>query len=381
MQTRVRLGYGARPYLLELGAGAQIVEPPVPPSSVDLAAALEAALDRPVASPRLEALARPGGRALILVSDATRADPRRALLTAVRRRLGGAMKVAVGVATGTHGPARLEALDLPGDVEVINHDGFRAADLVELGRTRRGTPLRVHRALCEVDLVVATGVLRPHYFAGWGAGAKAIFPGLGENEAVRVNHRLKGEPGARAGVVDGNPCRDDLEEVLDHLDCPAFLLNVVIDPAGGCQGAVAGDVRLAFRAGAERADPLFRARAPRSRCVVVSDEPPVTASLYQASKLVAAAAEVVADAGTIVVAADCAEGTGPLATVNEKIFALGIEPRLPPGCRVVLVSDLPPDQVASTYCDHAESVEAAIAAAGAAPLIIPRAGHILLEPA
>lgn len=379
MQTRVRLGYGASPYLLELGAGAQVVRPPTPPPSVPLVPALDAALDRPVASAPLEELAVRGGRALLLVSDATRRDPRRELVAAAVARLGGCMKVTVGVATGTHGPARLDELDLPADLEVLNHDGFDRAAMVSLGQTRRGTPLRVHRALAEADLVIATGVLRPHYFAGWGAGAKSIFPGLGENDAVRINHRLKAEPGARAGVVDGNPCREDLEEVVEHLACPAFLLNVIVDAEGGCQGAVAGDVRLAFRAGVRRADPLFRARAPRAACVVVSDELPVTASLYQASKLVAAAAEVVAEGGTIVVAAECGRGVGPLTTVNEKIFALGIAPRLPPGCRVVLVSSLPESAVAATYCEPAASVEAAIATTRAAPLVIPRAGHVILE--
>ena len=35
------------------------------------------------------------------------------------------------------------------------------------------------------DLVIATGCIRPHYFAGFGAGVKAIFPGLGQAAAIR----------------------------------------------------------------------------------------------------------------------------------------------------------------------------------------------------
>src|SRR5690606_15589808 len=149
------------------------------------------------------------------------------------------------------------------------------------------------------DLVVATGRIKPHYFAGYGAGAKALFPGLGGNAEVRLNHRLKLEAGARAGVVDGNPCREALEEIVDALPARCYLLNVVTDAGGGAQAAVAGDVRAAFRQGAALCEPLFAATAAPAACVVVSDHLPLTASLYQASKLIAAVASHVRPGGRI----------------------------------------------------------------------------------
>jgi len=296
MAPRLALDYGRRPYPVELPAESRILRAPTPleaPPSLEFL--MESALDEPVGAVRLEERVRAGMRVVLVVSDSTRAEPRDALVRAVLARMPGAVSVEVAVATGTHGPCRLEDLGIGEDLasridRVVMHDGADRGSLVAVGTTRRGTPVTVNRAVLDADLVVATGCIIPHYFAGYGAGVKAIFPGLGGAREIRINHELKAEPGARAGVVDGNPCRDDLEEVLDFLPAPPFLLNAVVDDDGHARAAVAGDVRAAFRAGAARCAPLYTVRAPRARTVVVSGRGPITASLYQASKLVAAAA-------------------------------------------------------------------------------------------
>jgi nickel-dependent lactate racemase len=278
----------------------------------------------------------------------------------------------------------VEELGIGNDViaridRVVMHDGADVGSLVAVGTTRRGTPVTLHRAVLDADLVVATGCIIPHYFAGYGAGVKAIFPGLGGSREIRINHELKADPGARAGVVDGNPCREDLEEVLAFLPAPPFLLNLVLDDDGAARAAVAGDVRAGFRAGAALCAPLYTVRARPASTVVVSGRGPVTASLYQASKLVAAAAPLVEEGGSIVVVAECWRGTGPLDIVNRGIFEIGIRPRLPPGCRVVLVSSLPPEVVARTCFEYAPSLEAALAGRREPPLVLPRAGSLLCE--
>jgi nickel-dependent lactate racemase len=385
MAPRLALDYGRRPYPVELPAESRILRAPTPleaPPSLEFL--MESALDEPVGAVRLEERVRAGMRVVLVVSDSTRAEPRDALVRAVLARMPGAVSVEVAVATGTHGPCRLEDLGIGEDLasridRVVMHDGADRGSLVAVGTTRRGTPVTVNRAVLDADLVVATGCIIPHYFAGYGAGVKAIFPGLGGAREIRINHELKAEPGARAGVVDGNPCRDDLEEVLDFLPAPPFLLNAVVDDDGHARAAVAGDVRAAFRAGAARCAPLYTVRAPRARTVVVSGRGPITASLYQASKLVAAAAPLAEEGGTIVVVAECWQGTGPLEIVNRGIFEIGIRPRLPAGCRVELVSSLPPDVVAQTCFEHAPSLEAVLARGDQAPLVLPRAGSLLCE--
>lgn len=373
--------------MLELGGrkATIVASPPAPPVDAE-ATVLEAALDDPIASPRVEELVRTGDRVTLIISDATRAEPRAALVAAVRARLP-RCRLTLAIATGTHGRCGLGPLGLAPaqyqDAVVVDHDGNVDDDLVDLGQTSRGTPVRVHRAVVEADLVVATGCIRPHYFAGWGAGAKAIFPGLGQSGSIRHNHRLKAAPGAIAGAIVGNPCRDDLEEAARLVPGRRFLLNVLGGPVPAPPdmlfGAVAGDVDAAWRAGATRATPWFTATGPRAPIVVASDALPVTASLYQAAKIIAAVAPLAVADGVIVVVAECPDGIGPVDVVNQAIFELGIAPRLPPGCSVVLVSGMDPQIACAGFATVRASVEEVLAERAGEVVIVPRASQLLIR--
>ncbi len=377
----VELPYGRVPYRLDLtGRDATVIEPRALPPPPPVSALFDAALGAPRGRPALSSLVSPGNRVTVIVSDATRMEPRSELLGALRRHLP-AVRWTIAIATGTHGPSPLGPLGLTGiEGTVINHDGHRAVDLVDLGVTRRGTPVRIHRCVIDADLVIATGCIRPHYFAGFGAGVKAIFPGLGEASAIRRNHTLKTAPGARSGVVDGNPCREDLEEAVAMVPTPTFLLNGVCGPDGLIHAAVAGDLHGAFRTGAELARAWFTVRAPRAPIVIASDALPVTATLYQAAKIAAACADLVEPGGTLVLAAECSDGTGPLPVVNESVFRIGVLPRLASGVSIRLVSSLSPSKVACTLVDHAPSIESVLAERTGRVVVIPRASQAIIEP-
>lgn len=380
---RVEVPYGSAPYAIELaGRNVSILEAAslAPPPRVDVL--LRGALDAPVG---VSLDIRSGALISLIVSDTTRNEPRAAFVAAVRERVSNA-RWTIAVATGTHGPVDLDDLGLPSeliaDATIVNHDGHCSDDILDLGSTSRGTPIRVHRCLVETDHVIATGCIRPHYFAGFGAGAKALFPGLGEATAIRINHKLKTEPQARAGIVDGNPCREDLEEAVGRIPTPSFLLNAVVGPDDRVHAAVAGDLVAAFRAGVAIARPWFTVRARPAALVIASDAFPVTASLYQAAKIFAAAAPLVAENGTLVVVAQCPEGIGPLEIVNEAIFRIGVLPRLQPGVRLVLVSALSESETATTLLAYAPSVSSVLSSTPltAEPiLVLPHASHLIAE--
>ena len=317
-----------------------------------------------VGSMSLERAAVGAKRVTIVVSDATRTEPRAAMLDALVQRLPTDTAITLAIATGTHGPTALGELGLgqwlAGQriATVVNHDGHQDGDLVDLGHTAAGTNVRLHRCVVDTDLVIATGMIRPHYFAGFGAGVKAIFPGLGSNPDIRQNHLLKLHPRARAGIVDDNPCRMDLEEAVRRLPTPTFLLNGVTAADHRIHDFVAGDLWQAFRAGADRC---------RTWCTVVIDRPaplviasdvlPITGSLYQACKIAAAVAHLVEANGRLLLVAECPDGTGPIDVINRAIYQTGIAPRLAAGVTIELVSSLSTEVVATTFAKPCSKVE------------------------
>jgi nickel-dependent lactate racemase len=370
--VRIELPYGNKPYVAELpdDRDVQVLAPPVllpPPPVADL---LAVALD--VNVPRAR-------RITVVVSDATRMEPRAAFLDALRQRFAD-VRWTIAIATGTHGPARLDELGLPAwarSVEVVNHDGHDARGLVELGATSRGTPIRVHRCVVETDLVVATGCIRPHYFAGFGAGVKAIFPGLGEVEAIRINHRLKTSPGAYVGSIVGNPCRDDLEEATATIPVTKLLVNGVCDGYENVRAVVVGDVVEAFRRGVALTRAWFNVPHVRAPIVIASERLPVSGSLYQAAKIAAACAPFVTSNGRIIIVAECAGGGEPVEVVNEAVWRMGVYARLPHDVDVQLVSELDDVAVRRTLLVRAESVDHAVRERPGSVVVLPYATHVI----
>jgi nickel-dependent lactate racemase len=347
------------------------------------------ALAHPIDAPDLRSMVGSQSRVAVVVSDATRDEPRAAMFAAVRERLShlpdGAFTIVI--ASGTHAPRPPEtALDpaILGRFAVIVHEGSDVSACVDLGTTPEGTRVRVNRALVETDLVVSLGRVRPHYFAGYSGGVKGVFPGCGHSSDVRQNHLLKADPTARLGRIAGNRCRADMEAAVDLLPTPKFLLNVIADCDNGPVDAVAGDIVLAHREAARRAAPWFQVDAPRARVVVTSDRPPVTSSLYQAAKLLPPAGALLEEGGTAVLVADCKEGTGPLEVVNRGIYELGVRLAMPKNHVVRLDSELPPDVADSTFARRADSIEEALRDAGLHPsrsldevVVLWRAGEMI----
>lgn len=341
------------------------------------------ALAQPIGARPLGELAAQARRVAVAISDASRDEPRDELLEALLEHVP-RDRVTLVIAAGTH---RADDSVVPSrfrDLPCIVHDATRADRMVELGKTREGTRVRLLREICEADLVVATGRIRPHYFAGYSGGVKSVFPGCGYQDDILDNHLLKADPSARLGRVDDNRCRRDMEEAAHMLSGELYMLDVLDDCEGNPVAAASGDTVLAHRALTKRARELFLVRAPRSPVVVVADRPPVTRSLYQASKMLPPAGALLEDGGTVIMVAECDQGIGPLTRVNEGIYRLGVSRQLPASHRVVLVSQLPLEVARTSYAEPApdlgEALDEALGEAGVeSAVLLWRAGECIVE--
>ncbi len=361
----IEIGWGRAPRPVEVPDGARLLLPPNPPPAVSWARAVEAAL----AEARFDEVVGAARSAVVLVPDETRKDVAAKALPLLLPRLAAlGVPFTVGVATGKHPPA-------PGPAGAWLHDA-RDPALRSVGTTAHGTDVRFPGIVLDADLRILVTEVRPHYFAGYAGGAKMLFPGVAGEAGIWRNHELKAAPGARLGVVDGNPCRRDLEEAA-ALAGPAFAINVVRHPGGGLVGATAGHPVASHRAAVALARPVFEVpRGERVDTVVVSDRHPVTMNLYQACKLLPPAGALLGEGGRVVVVAELGDGIGPIETINEKIYRLGIVHSLPPRHRVLLVSSRSREEVAPTFCEWAPDVMTAVGE-DPRPLVLPYAADLV----
>lgn len=302
------------------------------PGVADDEAEVRRAMSSPIAATPLSELARGRRSAAIVVDDATRPVPTAAMVRPIVDELCLAgidvRQITVVVATGLHrGLTKEEARGALGELplRLVSHDPHDPAQLVDLGTTSRGTPLRVNRTVFEADLRILTGDVELHQFVGYGGGAKSVLPGICDAEGIRAAHAGMDSPGTGPGRIDDNPIRLDIEESADVLGVD-FLVNVVLNSRREVVRAVAGDVHAAFRAGVELVDRHYKVRVPKPADMVICSAGgyPRDIDLYQAQKAIRSARRVVRQGGTILLLAECREGHG-----SDLAYAWACEARTP----------------------------------------------------
>ena len=242
-QMRVELSYGRGSIAMALqdNWNVEVIRKPAMPVLPDPAAAVRTALMAPVGSRSLGDEARGARSACILICDITRPVPNGLLLPAILRELLAAglpaEAIRVLVATGLHRPnegAELE--ELVGDpwvlqtVRVENHFARHDADHVLVGTTHAGTVVRLDRRFVDADLKIVTGLVEPHFMAGYSGGRKVIAPGIAHRETITTFHnaRFMSHPLAENCVLDGNPLHREQLEIVRMLG-KVLAVNTVLD--------------------------------------------------------------------------------------------------------------------------------------------------------
>lgn len=326
MSSRVEIAFGrgqlgvtlpadAKPTIIRKTASAKIQDPE---------AAVRRAFDSPVASSPLAALAQGRSRACILICDITRPVPNRLFLRPMIETLlaagMAAEHISIVVATGLHRANEgAELAELVGDpwvldtVRVENHFARDDAAHVDLGRTARGTPVKIDRRFVEADLRIVSGLIEPHFMAGWSGGRKVVAPGIAHQETIRTFHsaRFMEDPLAVQCNLLGNPLHAEQLEIVRRIG-DIYAINTVIDEERDLVFVNFGEViasHLAAVAFVEASTVVKVAR--RFQTVVTSSAGyPLDKTYYQTIKGMVTAMDILAPGGTLIIASECSEGFG-----------------------------------------------------------------------
>ena len=274
---------------------------------------IERALRNPINSRRLSEIATSGKSAVVIVSDTTRPTPTAQIIPPVISELeeGGVDDITVVFGLGIHRKQTEDEKksilgELYGKVKSIEHD---VNNCVNIGTTKRGTPVEIFRPVVEADIVVCTGAIEFHYYAGYSGGAKSILPAVASKRSIDANHALMLDPDASAGCVD-SPVRQDIEEAGQMLGID-FILNVVLNDSKKIVSACAGHYIDAHRKGAELLDGMLKVRVEPADIVIVSSGGyPKDMNIFQSHKALEHAKNAAKDGGSIILVAQCGEGYG-----------------------------------------------------------------------
>jgi len=318
---KVKLAYGYDGLETEFPDDAAIIRPKTLPALEDESVAIRAALQNPIESPPLKNLVRLGDKIVLAHSDMTRATPNPRLLPVILEEIENAGvkrdDITLLNALGTHRQhTEAEMRTLLGDWLIQNyhceqHDAFDDQNLVSLGMTNLNHPVRLNRKLIEADLIIMTGFIEPHLFAGFSGGPKCILPGLAGAESVITNHSIEliAHPNARYGITYGNPLWEEMLELTKRLE-NTFLVNVALNADQKITRVFAGDQEHAHKVGCEyvRKNAMTQVDGDFDIVVTTNSGFPLDQNLYQCAKGMVAAEAIVRPGGAILVVAACQDG-------------------------------------------------------------------------
>ncbi len=323
METRFAFGHTGLTLDLRDGYDYRLIESRSARPLADPVAALNHALEHPVAGPSLREVAMGKRSAAISVCDITRPAPNRLTLPPILLRLQQAgipaEATTILIATGLHRAATAEELDIilgpeiASAYRIVNHDARDVAAHRYLGETRRGTPIAIDERFMAADLHITLGFIEQHLMLGFSGGRKLIAPGLAAEQTIKTIHspRFMREPLATEGSYGENPLHAELLEIA-AIARHDFLLDVTLTQAREISGVFAGSPVEAHAAGVDflRRTSLERLDGLADLVITSAAGNPLDLTFYQTIKGVTAAAHLVKPGGRVLILGECSEGAG-----------------------------------------------------------------------
>jgi nickel-dependent lactate racemase len=285
--------------------------------------AVSKVLQKPTGTAPLRNLLRGKKNALIATVDHTRPSPKRLLLPILHECEQQNVSPSIIIATGRH--RKMTPTELTGHLgrdilnrcTVLQHDPFDESQMVTKGRTKRGTAIRVNKAIFEHDIVIGTGIIEPSYLCGWSGGRKILMPGLAHADSIDNNHFHLTDPEAQIGRLHGNPVSDDAAEFASKLPLH-FIVYAIAGPNDEFVRIIAGHPTKAHEEACSFSRAIYKVRR-KSADIVISTPggAPYDCDFVQGKKAVIPASEVVNNNGVIIICAECPDGLGAEPTFIE----------------------------------------------------------------
>ncbi len=291
----------------------------------DLKRAYTCALERPIDSPPLREIVKPGEKVGITVSDITRAwqrnDQTMPILVEALNEAGIPDEdIKIIVAVGGHRQnTQEEFIELCGEevchrVTVVNHDPWDMDNMVYLGKTSRGTEVSVNRIVEEVDKLILTGGVIYHYLSGYGGGRKSILPGIASMKTIQQSHMLAMGPELGTGInlrcapgaTKGNEAHEDMMEIAAFVK-PDFIVNIVPNLDDEIAGIFAGNWVSAWLEATKLVDEMcgFEIKKEADIVIATAGGYPKDINLYQSAKTMDNARYAMKKGGVAIVLLEC----------------------------------------------------------------------------
>jgi len=243
----------------------------------------------------------------------------------------GPERVRLVVAQGLHRPmSQAEKVSKYGSevvsrYKVSDHDAI--GGVVNLGKNGDDFPVEVNRSISECDVVLSTGVVELHQYAGYSGGTKTVGIGCAGSKTIAYTHSpaMVLDDRVRIGKTRGNPFRKCVNVVAERAR-NVWCVNELFDSSGNVCSESAGHPVKVLEKLASFSEKYFTVNCGRKFDLAIAGVPyPKGVNLYQSSRvatyLALAESPILKEGAPIILHAPCPEGVG-LGSAEKAFFEL-----------------------------------------------------------
>ncbi len=234
--------------------------------------------------------------------------------------------ITIIIALGTHSDMPQKSLpQLAGDfcaknIRILNSANKNTQRLSHIGITCKSTMLTITKEAAEADHIIIFGGVLHHMLAGFGGGRKYILPGIAGYDAIQQNHSLAikkdgtPHPLVHQGSLTGNPVNEDMDDAarmfLKERTCT--YVAIAANGSGEIFHAAVGDLDTTFINACDQLDqacciPVLQ---KSDFAIIATGGHRADTQLYQSTKALFNAVDIVKEGGDIFFIAGCSQGVG-----------------------------------------------------------------------
>jgi lactate racemase len=323
---KTSLAYGKEKIEIEVPENSDIYESDFPEVKIGSVEIVRKSILNPINSLPLEQALRKrkNNKVVIVVSDITRPIPYSGFLQCIIDEVEAAginkSNITILIATGMHristASERLEVFgrEVCKKYKIIDHDAEDEKKLLKIeAKSKSGNDIVLNRHLVEAGFKVTTGLVEPHYMAGFSGGRKSICPGLVALKTIQTFHgfTMLNNKKTQNALLEANPCHEESLSIAKAAEID-FSVNIVLNKERQVINAFSGELEAAHIAACDFVTKYTCPVVMKEYDVVITSNGgyPLDATFYQFAKGVVSCLPTVKKNGIIISTGKCIEGIG-----------------------------------------------------------------------
>ena len=327
MQSKeVKLLYGKNGINLNIKDdwNANIIRKPLMPIIDDISGEVNKALNNPINSLSIDKISSKGKSLCSLVCDITRPVPNKLFLKQIIIKFINAGisadNILIIIATGLHRPASQDEINeiigsswVLKNIKIENHFARDDSMHKNIGTTKQGNIVKLDKRFVDADIKIATGLVEPHFMAGYSGGRKVIAPGIAHADTITTFHsaRYMENPNATSCNLINNPLHEDQLEIVNMIG-QVYAINCVIDEERNLSYINFGEIISSHMKAVNFVSSFAKVKCNNSYNTIITSAAgaPLDGTFYQTVKGMVTPLEILKKGGDLIITSECSEGLG-----------------------------------------------------------------------